>query len=171
MAALQREGQQFHFFFIVIISLTLCRERKQNWNSLDAFDPFVLLLHSWGGDSVESVVSLDDAAVCLRLAGLDHLIFVVGDEQLEAVLREIMVEAGRRVNKLHVWSVVFAVLNVFNAVIKTLYKLYINCWSISRLRVDGHVFIVHLLELSLGTLWFFLNAFSGLHLCSICTFF
>lgn len=41
------------------------------------------------------MVSLDDAAVCLRLAGLDHLIFVVGDEQLEAVLREIMVEAGR----------------------------------------------------------------------------
>lgn len=48
------------------------------------------------------MVSLDDAAVCLSLAGLDHLIFVVGDEQLEAVLREIMVEAGRRVNKLHV---------------------------------------------------------------------
>lgn len=34
------------------------------------------------------MVSLDDAAVCLRLAGLDHLIFVVGDVELEAVLRE-----------------------------------------------------------------------------------
>lgn len=32
------------------------------------------------------MVSLDDAAVRLRLAGLDHLIFVVGDEELEAVL-------------------------------------------------------------------------------------
>lgn len=31
------------------------------------------------------MVSLDDATVCLRLAGLDHLIFVVWDEELEAV--------------------------------------------------------------------------------------
>lgn len=56
--------------------------------SLDAVNPFVLLLCGRGGDSVESVVSLDDAAVCLCLAGLDHLIFVVRDEELKAVLGE-----------------------------------------------------------------------------------
>lgn len=61
-------------------------EREFKWGSLDAVDPFVLLLCGRGGDSVKSVVSLDDAAVCLRLAGLDHLIFVVRDEELEAVL-------------------------------------------------------------------------------------
>lgn len=55
-------------------------------NSLDAADPLVLLLGRRGGDSVEGVVSLDDAAVRLRLAGLDHLIFVVRDEELETVL-------------------------------------------------------------------------------------
>lgn len=64
------------------------QHRKQNRDSLDAFNPFVFLLCGWGGDSVESVVSLDNAAVCLRLAGFDDLIFVVGNEELEAVLRE-----------------------------------------------------------------------------------
>lgn len=54
--------------------------------SLDAVDPLVLLLSRRGGDSVEGVVSLDDAAVCLRLAGLYHLIFVVRDEELKTVL-------------------------------------------------------------------------------------
>lgn len=34
------------------------------------------------------MVSLDDAAVRLRLAGLDHLTFVVGVVELEAVLKE-----------------------------------------------------------------------------------
>lgn len=34
------------------------------------------------------MVPLDDAAVCLRLAGLDHLIFVVRDEELKAVLED-----------------------------------------------------------------------------------
>lgn len=57
-------------------------------DSLDAVDPLLLLLRGWGGDSVKSVVALDDAAVCLRLTGLDHLIFVVRDEELKAVLGE-----------------------------------------------------------------------------------
>lgn len=60
-------------------------ERVFAYRSFDAVDPFVLLLRGRGGDSVKSVVALDDAAVCLRLTGLDHLIFVVRDEQLEAV--------------------------------------------------------------------------------------
>lgn len=54
--------------------------------SLDAFDPFVLLLCSRSRDPVKRVVALDDAAVRLRLAGFDHLVFVVGDEKLEAIL-------------------------------------------------------------------------------------
>lgn len=57
-------------------------------DSLNAVDPFILLLCGRGRDPVKSVVSLDDAAVCLRLTGLDHLIFVVGDEELKAVLGE-----------------------------------------------------------------------------------
>ncbi len=62
------------------------REREIKCGSLDAVDPFVLLLCGRGRDPVKSVVSLDDAAVCFRLAGLDHLIFVVRDEELETVL-------------------------------------------------------------------------------------
>lgn len=63
--------------------LSLC---SSGLNSLDAVDPFVLFLGCRGGDSVEGVVSLDDATVCLRLAGLYHLIFVVWDEELKTVL-------------------------------------------------------------------------------------
>lgn len=64
-----------------------CRTKRElKCHSLDAVDPLVLLLCGRGGDPVESVVSLHHAAVCLRLAGFDHLISVVGDEQLEAVL-------------------------------------------------------------------------------------
>lgn len=65
-------------------------DQLQQWkrHSLDAFDPFFLLLCSRSGDSVKGVVSLDDAAVGLRLTGFDHLIFVVGDEELKAVLRK-----------------------------------------------------------------------------------
>lgn len=55
-------------------------------DSLDAFDPVVLLLGGRSGDPVDRVVSLHDPAVRLRLAGLDHLVLVVGDEELEAVL-------------------------------------------------------------------------------------
>lgn len=54
--------------------------------SLDAFDPFVLLLSCWSRDSVERVVSLHHSAVRLRLTRFDHLIFIVGDEELKAVL-------------------------------------------------------------------------------------
>lgn len=74
---------------IIIIALIVCRRESEFRScSLDAVDPFVLLLCGRGGDSVESVVSLDDAAVRLRLAGLDHLVFVVRDEELKAVLGE-----------------------------------------------------------------------------------
>lgn len=52
----------------------------------DAAHPLVLLLARGGRDSVEGVVSLHDAAVCLRLAGLYHLVFVVRDEELKTVL-------------------------------------------------------------------------------------
>ena len=62
--------------------------RESRTDSLDAADPFVLLLCSRSRDSVKRVVSLDNTAVCLCLTGLDHLIFVVGDEELEAVLGE-----------------------------------------------------------------------------------
>lgn len=57
-------------------------------NSLDAADPLVLLLGRGGGDPVEGVVPLHHAPVRLRLAGLDHLVFVVRDEELKTVLKE-----------------------------------------------------------------------------------
>lgn len=62
-------------------------QSKQNCESLDAVDPFILLLSSWGRDPVKSVVTLDDTAVSLCLTRLDHLILVVGDKELEAVLQ------------------------------------------------------------------------------------
>lgn len=55
-----------------------------NW--LYAVDPLVLLLRSRCRDSVKRVVSLNDTAIRLRLAGFDHLIFVFWDEELKAVL-------------------------------------------------------------------------------------
>lgn len=55
---------------------------------LYAVDPLVLLLRSRCRDSVKCVVSLNDAAIRLRLAGFDHLIFVVWDEELETVLTQ-----------------------------------------------------------------------------------
>ena len=54
--------------------------------SLDAGDPLVLLLGRGGRDAVEGVVALDDAAVGLRLAGLDHLVLLVRDVELKTVL-------------------------------------------------------------------------------------
>ena len=39
------------------------------------------------------MVALDDASVSLRLAGLDHLVLVVGDVELKAVL-EVTREGG-----------------------------------------------------------------------------
>lgn len=53
---------------------------------LDGFDPLLLLLRRGCGYSVDHVVALDDAPVCLRLAGFDDLAFVVGVVQLKAVL-------------------------------------------------------------------------------------
>lgn len=54
--------------------------------SPDAAHPFVLLLRGGGRDPVHGVVALHHAPVGLRLARLDHLVFVVRDEELEAVL-------------------------------------------------------------------------------------
>lgn len=56
-------------------------------HSLDAVHPFVLLLGGRGRDTVEGVVALHHASVRLRLTGLDHLVLVVGDEELKAVLQ------------------------------------------------------------------------------------
>lgn len=55
------------------------------------------------------MISLDDAAVRLRLAGLDHLTFVVGVVELEAVLgrhQEAKITSLRkRLNKVYVLCV------------------------------------------------------------------
>lgn len=53
---------------------------------LDGFDPLLLLLRRGRRYSVNHVVALDDAPICLRLAGFDDLAFVVGVVKLEAVL-------------------------------------------------------------------------------------
>lgn len=60
--------------------------REVTVHSPDAVDPFVLLLGGRCRDPVKRVAPLHDASVCLRLTGLDHLVFVVGDEELKAVL-------------------------------------------------------------------------------------
>lgn len=75
----------FFFFF-----------EKQGRHILDAVHPFVLLLSRGGRDAVEGVVALHHATVGLRLAGFDHLVFVVGDEKLKAVLR--------RTERPHTWG-------------------------------------------------------------------
>lgn len=61
---------------------------------LDAFNPLFLLFRRRGGDAVHGVVPLHHPPVSLRLTGLDHLVFVVGDVKLEAVLG-IRKERGR----------------------------------------------------------------------------
>lgn len=53
---------------------------------LDGFDPLLLLLRRGCRYSVNHVVALDDAPICLRLAGFDDLAFVVGVVKLKAVL-------------------------------------------------------------------------------------
>lgn len=53
---------------------------------LDGFDPLLLLLRRGGRYPVHYVVALYDAPVRLCLAGLDHLTFVAGVVELEAVL-------------------------------------------------------------------------------------
>ena len=55
---------------------------------LDGFDPLLLLLRRGSRYPVHYMVALNDSPVRLRLAGLDHLTFVVGVVELEAVLKE-----------------------------------------------------------------------------------
>lgn len=55
-------------------------------HSLDALDPLLLLLGRGGRDAVHGVVALHHTPVCLCLAGLDHLVLVVRDVELKAVL-------------------------------------------------------------------------------------
>lgn len=57
-------------------------------HSLDAVHPFIFLLSSRGRDTIEGVVALHHTAVGLCLAGFYHLVLVVGDEKLEAVLQK-----------------------------------------------------------------------------------
>lgn len=54
---------------------------------LDALDPVLLLLGRWGRDTVDRVVPLNHAPISLRLTGLNHLVFIVGDVKFKAVLR------------------------------------------------------------------------------------
>lgn len=54
---------------------------------LDALDPVLLLLGGWGRDTVDRVVALNHAPISLRLTGLNHLVFIVGDVKFKAVLR------------------------------------------------------------------------------------
>lgn len=54
---------------------------------LDGFDPLLLLLRRGGWYPVNHMVAFDDAAVRLRFAGFDHLTFVIGVVELEAILR------------------------------------------------------------------------------------
>lgn len=55
---------------------------------LDALDPLFLLLGRRGRDPVHGVVPLHHAPVGLRLTGLNHLVFIVRDVELEAVLKK-----------------------------------------------------------------------------------
>lgn len=57
-------------------------------HSLDAVHPFIFLLSSGSRDTVEGVVTLHHTAVGLCLTGFYHLVLVVGDEKLEAVLQK-----------------------------------------------------------------------------------
>lgn len=55
---------------------------------LDGFDPLFFLLRGGGRYPVHHVVSLDDASIRLRFAGLDYLTFMVGVVELKAVLKK-----------------------------------------------------------------------------------
>ena len=56
-------------------------------DSLDAVHPVIRLRQGGGRDAVDAVVALDDPSIGLGLAGFDHLVLVVWDEELKAVLR------------------------------------------------------------------------------------
>lgn len=60
-----------------------------NWvtNLLDAVHPFLLLFSGGGRDAVEGVVALHYPSISFCLAGFYHLVLVVRDEKLKAVLR------------------------------------------------------------------------------------
>lgn len=67
-------------------------------NLLDAVHPLLLLLSGGGRDAVEGVVALHYPPISFRLACFYHLVLVVGDEKLKAVLR---VWIRRRLKKCH----------------------------------------------------------------------
>lgn len=56
-------------------------------NLLDAVHPLVLLFSGGGRDAVEGVVALHYPSISFRLACFYHLVLVVGDEKLKAVLQ------------------------------------------------------------------------------------
>lgn len=56
-------------------------------NAPDAVHPHVLFFGRFGGDAVEGVVALHHPPVSVRLARFYHLVFVVRNEELKAVLR------------------------------------------------------------------------------------
>lgn len=60
---------------------------RQATNSLDAVHPFLLFFGGLGRDAVEGVVALHDPSISFRLARFYHLVFVVGNEKLKAVLQ------------------------------------------------------------------------------------
>ncbi|TNN64858.1 hypothetical protein EYF80_024949 [Liparis tanakae] len=54
----------------------------------DTFFFLAASISGGGGDPVEGVVALDNASVRLSLAGFYHLVLVVRNEKLKAVLQE-----------------------------------------------------------------------------------
>lgn len=61
---------------------------RGNKHLLDAVHPFLFFLSSRGRDTVEGVVALHDASVSLSLARFYHLVLVVRNEKLKAVLQK-----------------------------------------------------------------------------------
>lgn len=78
--------------YIITLLIKKTPERKITktffFHTLDAVDPFVLLLRCGGGDAVHHVVSFHHPSVSLCLARLDQLTTVVGNVELETVLRQ-----------------------------------------------------------------------------------
>lgn len=60
---------------------------KRVTNLLDAVHPLLLLFSGGGRDAVEGVVALHYPSISFRLACFYHLVLVVGDEKLKAVLQ------------------------------------------------------------------------------------
>lgn len=55
---------------------------------LDTVHPFILFLSCGGGDTVKGVVALHNTTVCLCLARFYHLVLVVRNVKLKAVLEK-----------------------------------------------------------------------------------